>query len=293
MHKRPQDKDVLPDQSEHCALHRPSDRGEPASPSVMLAAGDDPDPAKVLVVGDTHGAVAWMRNRVIPHAIRMGCQRIFQVGDFGFVWDNDFVAVDRELGRLDIMLARAGLTLHFLPGKNDNHKMLAALAAKSRTNREGHYVLRPAIYYTGRVSSWTWRNIRFAAVGGAVGVDSDPVRGVPHPAMLTQEEVFAAEQIGPVDVLFSHDAPTEMPTLALRLHVPTTHSRETMSRIGWALQPRMWTHGRYHRSLTYQFRHRAGLCAVRGLDMDGSQLTESTAVLDLDLFRTVSLGRSA
>lgn len=248
------------------------------------------------MVGDTHGATTWMRSKVIPHALKSRCQRIIQVGDFGFVWDNDADAVDWELSRLDLMLTRAGLLLHFLPGNHDNHPMLAKLAGAARLSEEGHYMLKPSIYYTGRVSEWTWRDVRFAAVGGAASIDREhrvPGESWWPEEMLSDAEVRAAQDLGPVDVLFTHDAPAEMPSLALSPHVPSAQSREAMSRIGRALRPKLWTHGHYHRSLAYQLRHDDGLCAVRGLDRDGARLGASTAVLDLERFRATMLGRPA
>jgi hypothetical protein len=295
MHNRPQDQVHVQNQSQHRTRHRPRDRQTSPLALVARVAGSDPEPTRILVVGDTHGANHWLRAKVIPHALANRCQRIVQVGDFGFVWDNDRDAVDWEMSRLDLMLTRAGLLLHFLPGSCDNHPMLTQLAGRARRSAEGHYMLRPSIYYTGRISDWQWRDVRFAAVGGvASSVQDGRIQGQSWwpEEQLSDAEVVAAQQVGAVDVLFTHDAPAEMPCVGLSPHVPTAGSRETMSKIGRALQPKLWTHGHYHRSLTYQFRSDDGPCAVRGLDRDGARLDASTAVLDLERFRASVLGQS-
>lgn len=250
------------------------------------------DPTRVLVVGDTHGAVIWMRRTVIPYAVAHGCSRIVQVGDFGFILENDPVAVQRELTRLHMALSRAGVTLHFLPGRYENHPMLAKLAEPAkRTQTEGHHVLKPSILYTGRLSSWSWHGLRFAAVGAAASADREGrILGVNlwEEEVLTREEIATAETLGTVDILFTHDAPAEMPTAKLRRPAP---DRQPMSRIGRSMQPKAWVHGCYHQLVKYRFPHQFGSSVVVGLSRDGKPLDAATVILDLAQFRR-ALGRS-
>lgn len=222
---------------------------------------------KVLVVGDTHGRFPWMVGSVIPYAKSAGCTRIMQVGDFGFVWQNDIDEVNRELDWLHGALEQAGLTLVFLPGNHENHPMLQRLSEAAERNEDGHYVLRPTIAYTGRVAAWTWDGLRMAAVGGANSIDKDEL--VPGESWwpeetLQLEEVDAAVKLGPVDILFTHDAPTGVP-IPLMPDLASTVHRAFMSKIGETLMPALWFHGHYHRSMFYKFQHMVGATTVRGL----------------------------
>lgn len=222
---------------------------------------------KVLVVGDTHRSGVWLRDTVIPFALATGCATIMQVGDFGFVWDTDPDGVREELDWVHQILDRAGLTLTFLPGNHENHAMLYRLAEAADRTDDGHHLLRPTIRYTGRVAAWEWDGLRVAAVGGAVSIDREArVPGISWwpEETLTPHEVIAATRLGPVDILFSHDAPNGVP-MRLVPDAASAMNRLTMTRIGTALAPDFWFHGHYHEALSYLFRHPAGVTKVRGL----------------------------
>lgn len=247
--------------------------------------------AGIAVVGDTHGNMSWLCNDVIPYAVKHGCDRIMQVGDFGFVWPA--TEYRRRLTKLNRVLDRAGLDLLFLPGNHEDHTELGHLSVQAEADgavtAAGHYLLRPRIAYVGRVSSWTWGGRRFAAVGGAVSIDRDwrvehqRRTGVPiwWPAeTLTGDEMAAAVGIGPVDVLFTHDAPTALPLPGLKDDLDSTINRQAMSEVGRALRPAQWFHGHYHHHVQYSFRHDSGTSEVTCLDRDWSPRTKGVALLD-------------
>lgn len=243
---------------------------------------------KILVVGDMHGRLPWVTNTVIPYAKATGCVGIMQVGDFGFVWHNNIDEVDRELDRLHRALEHAGLGLVFLPGNHENHPMLQRLSAAAERNEDGHYMLRPTIAYTGRVAAWTWDGLRIAAVGGAHSIDKDErVPGVSWwpEEMLQQEDIDAATALGPVDILFSHDAPVGVP-LPLVPDLASTVHREFMSVIGENLMPALWFHGHYHEWLAYRFQHMTGSTVVRGLHCNTARShTEAMVAINLGAIR--------
>jgi hypothetical protein len=222
---------------------------------------------------------------VIPYAVTNHCQTIMQLGDFGFIWDNNIDVVHASLDRLDDMLGAADVTLIFLCGNHENHPVLEALAAKAARTSEGHYALRPNIFYTGRVAVWTWEGVRVAAVGGATSIDRHArtigVSWWPE-ERLAEHEIREAMSIGPVDVLFTHDAPTCIP-MRLMPDLLSMANRTAMSEVGRALKPALWFHGHYHESLTYPFEHRAGVATVRALGCDHTaEITDSMVALDLD-----------
>ena len=242
-----------------------------------------------MPLGDTHGNMSWVCNYIIPYAQAQGCSHIVQVGDFGFVWpDNDY---PRNLDKLQRILDRHDVTMVFLPGNHEDHRKLATIEEISERNEVGHFVMRPRLHYTGRVAAWTWDDVRFAAVGGAVSVDrawrqEEVKRGRKqvwwYQETLTRDEFEQAKALGPVDVLFSHDAPIDFPSHWLKPDLESAMNRGAMTDVGRALRPRRWFHGHYHTNLTYPFHHDDGTCWVSCLDMDGTTRDSATTILDLE-----------
>lgn len=247
----------------------------------------DDNGMKVLVVGDTHGSFRWLIEDVVPYAQATGCRTIMQVGDFGFIWQSYGRHVDEVLDHLQEIMSHAGITLHFLPGNHENHDVLERLASDAPRSSEGHLCLRPSIMYTGRYAAWTWADVRIAAVGGGISIDrylrTPGVSWWPQEA-LTQDEVRAASEFGPVDILFSHDSPIGIPMPLLPNPESTAH-RVMMTEIGRALRPHFWFHGHYHFSAFYTFEHDGGRCAVRSLDRDHTDAPQSMVVVNLQSVR--------
>lgn len=243
---------------------------------------------RVLAVGDTHRDWTWLIKTVIPTARKQGCPRIIQVGDFGFVWSNNLRTAQTDLGALSGHLETACLTLTFLPGNHENHWMLSRLEAQARrdgrTGPEGHAELAPHVYYTGRYSAWEWAGVRIAAVGGATSIDrAERFLGEdwwPEEA-LTQAEARKARQLGPVDVLFSHDGPPGVPFTFLVPDLASQIHRQRVGTIAQSLRPTLWLHGHYHYYARYEFRHRRGMCQVIALNCNGRPDEESMHVVDL------------
>jgi hypothetical protein len=242
----------------------------------------------VLVVGDLHGNARYLYEKVIPYAVVVGASRILQVGDFGFVWPSSNYLYG--LDKMSRVLDRLGLDLHFLPGNHEDHPKLERLSKRAKAlSPEGHFQLRPRLFYTGRFSAWSWEGRRFAAVGGAVSIDRDSRRRYkvqtgrdiwwPEEA-LTPEEIQAASQLGAVDVLFTHDAPVQNP-FKLKEDLEAHIHSQAITTVAYALQPKLWFHGHHHESATYPFRHPGGWCKVIGLGRDHAPLGESTSVLRL------------
>lgn len=245
---------------------------------------------KLAIVGDTHRNTEWLVNQVIPYSVSNGCSKILQVGDFGFVWEWG-QEEDKLLRKLDRKLSDAGLDLHFLPGNHENHDLLADYTRRVPQGPEGHYRIRPRIHYTGRVSQWEWGGRRLAAVGGAVSIDREwrqREERVGGPKIwwptetLNGWEVQQAHALGPVDVLFTHDAPVEFPETWIKPDLESQINRQMISSVARKLQPKLQFHGHYHCSLTYPLRHDRGMCEVRALHCDGTSREENIAILDLE-----------
>jgi Calcineurin-like phosphoesterase len=240
------------------------------------------DSMRVLVAGDTHGNSAWMHNMVIPYAVSVGATKIMQVGDFGFIWPSPNFS--RTLTKLNTALDRVGIDLHFLPGNHEDFDRLDLISARTHgVSPEGHLPFRKRIFYTGKVSAWTWAGRRCVAVGGATSIDRmGRVAGKswwPQEA-LTAAEAAQAKAFGRTDVLFAHDCPTQHPFRIIPNADSLTH-RQRVTDVARVLEPSAWFHGHYHQYAKYEFRHGGGLCAVTGLDCDESPHSASLAVLDL------------
>lgn len=237
---------------------------------------------RVLVVGDSHGNSAWMHDVVIPRAVEMGATKLLQVGDFGFIWPSPNYL--RTLDKLDRALSRAGLDLHFLPGNHEDFSKIALLASRQHAvSPEGHVPFRPHIFYTGRVSAWSWNGRRCAVVGCATSVDRHlRISGRswwPEEA-LTPADVTAARALRRTEILFTHDCPVQNP-FSLLPDADSLAHRQTVTDIARELRPSVWFHGHYHHFANYPFQHDAGVCDVTGLDRDTSAPELGTAVLDL------------
>jgi hypothetical protein len=256
------------------------------------AAQYDGPGTKVLVVGDVSGDTTWLEDQVIPYAKATGCTKIMQVGNFGLIWGEQ--SVHMELDELDEALNHAGLSFVFLPGNRENHPLLQRLSGAADRNEDGHSMLRPNIFYAGRVSTWSWDGVRMAAVGGAASVDRDarvPGETWWPEETLFPEEVVEAAGFGPVDILFTHDGPLNVPIGPLVPDVSAATHRGYMSQIGEALMPFLWLHGHYRTSMLYRFRHVLGSTTVRGLAHNAAELhAESMVAINLQSIRNSLTG---
>lgn len=246
---------------------------------------------RVLVVGDTHGDMAWLAHTVIPTAVQQNCSRIMQLGDFGFAFTWDLRAARSELATLGGLLGEAEVDLTFLPGNHEHHPTLARLAELSlqggRVSAEGHVELARRVFYAGRVSTWHWAGVRCAAVCGATSIDkAERTPGFDWfpEEELTDVEVARALRFGTVDVLFSHDGPPCVPFNWLVDSRPSEIHRQRLGDVARQLQPARWYHGHYHARADYPFRHRTGASRVIALDCNNRATQSSTIVLDLDDF---------
>ncbi len=236
----------------------------------------------VLVVGDTHGNAEWVHDVVIPRAVEAGASKILQVGDFGFVWPAPNYT--RGLDKLNRVLDKVGIDLHFLPGNHEDYPKLELLTARSRgISPEGHFPFRPRVFYTGKVSAWSWNGRRCVVVGGATSIDRrfrEPGKSWWPQEALTAEETTAALALRRTEVLFTHDCPSYHP-FSLMPDIDSNAHRQVITRIARELRPQVWFHGHYHRYAKYEFMHDKGVCEVTSLDCDGSPFATGMAVLHL------------
>ncbi len=227
---------------------------------------------KLLLAGDTHGDLEHVQylNRM---AVKTGCERVVQVGDFGY-WPH------REPfhERVSAAAGQAGLTWFWLDG---NHENFDALEKAVDTEAASPQPMEEHLWYLPRASTWTWDGCRFLALGGAPSIDKVFRRkGTSwwEQELLTDAQVARAQAAGPADVMLTHDAPEEVWPTEIEPHKVDPLSKQhrmTVSTVVAAIQPRLLVHGHYH----HRYSAKLGEMAIEGLGRNGQQ-ERSWMVLD-------------
>jgi predicted phosphodiesterase len=251
------------------------------------------DAARLLIAGDTHGNLDWMRT-LSKLAARHGCDGVIQLGDFGFWPDQQELRVNDRLVINDRWLDALAGTAEFhkvwwrvIDGNHDAHPLARAAfpAAENgvRPIRDG------VLDWADRGAVWEWCGVRFGALGGAVSIDQEwRTEGLSWWATeeITDSEVDRLiELAGPsgVDVLLTHDAP-ELPDgispLANQMkHAACDRSLKQVMRAVDAVDPKILLHGHYHRRYSSVF----GTTRIEGLasDEQSSLHGQSWCILEL------------
>lgn len=248
---------------------------------------------KVLILGDSHGDAEFIL-RAFRVARREGCDRVFQVGDFG-AYEDIQPGLD-FLRRVEAGAAEYGIGLYFLDGNHDGmvpmwKKYGLTLGEQDFTGDGASYVegcsrgefikVRESVFYAPRGHRWEWNGVRFMAVGGAYSVNrAHMIPGIEW----WEEEEITDEQVdficeGPeVDIMLTHDAPAGhklTATIFKKNYPDAERNREQLLKIVECAKPQLVVHGHYHARygnwLDTPNGHRVrveGLGANRNADMD-------------------------
>ncbi len=263
---------------------------------------------KVLVLGDVHGNEKFFA-RACRVAVREGCDTILQVGDFGY-WEH-YPHGSRFLAVAQFELESRGLKCIWICGNHENHPLLWEKyglydgedpdeVKREGVSRGGLLEIRPNLFYAPRGYRWEWEGTSFLSCGGAYSIDEHhrtPGTSWWATEMITDDQVDACIEGGPVDVVISHDAPWgfNLPALAFKDSFPlSTENRKQLGRIVEQVHPNLLIHGHYH--------HRYGnwhtlangpalgkRVRIEGLgaDLDGDE--KSWLVLDLADSNTITV----
>ena len=200
---------------------------------------------RILIVGDTHGNPTWsMLSCEI--ARNKNVDAIFQVGDFGFLFKDEFLN----------HFSGASVPVYFIPGNHDNYEFLIDVGA------HGHYEMVEVwdnIWHVPRCHVWNWDGKTFAACGGGFSVDQDArttyVDYWPQEILTDKDWDTAIENTEKVDVFFSHDAPHGIPSLeeglkyfnlSARIEIGSEANRMYLRKIVERFGPEILIHGHYH-----------------------------------------------
>lgn len=178
-----------------------------------------PDPSgdseRLLIAGDTHGNLDWIRT-LCKLAARHGCCGVVQLGDFGFWPDqyelrsNDRLVInDRWLNAVAGTAELHKIWWRVIDGNHDAHQ-LARDAFPAGGN--GVRPIRDGVLdWADRGAVWTWCGVRFGALGGAVSIDKEwRTDGLSWWATeeitdLEVDALFDRARPAGIDVLFTHD----------------------------------------------------------------------------------------
>lgn len=265
-------------------------------------AGPIGDRARLLIAGDTHGNLDWIKT-LVRLAARHECDGIVQLGDFG-LWpdlrimrnEGRVVPGERFLDEVARLCAQRGVWLAFIDGNHDFHPgfrdRYPAIENGMRPLRDG------VVTWLDRGSVWEWCGVRFGALGGAISIDQahrrPRVSWWDSEAITDVEVDTLIERSGPdgVDVLLTHDGPALPPGIVPVFDIPLAadcaRSVDHVAHAADALTPQLLLHGHYHQ----RYRHTYGSTRVEGLasDEEAGKFGESWLVLELTSLAVFAAG---
>jgi predicted phosphodiesterase len=244
----------------------------------------EPEPKRILAVGDTHGS-SWVVVQAIEFAAANGCDAILQVGDWGH-WvpgsgtKGFYTRVQREL-------VKYGITLYWVAG---NHECWPDIIERLGGSREPKplYKRYPNIIHLPTGFRWGWWGRTWMALGGAASVDRlgrVPGKSWWPEELLSTEDIEYASRPGKVDVIISHDVPTGVdipgfgPGLAPNMDsgfplitlLESIEHRRKVRQVVDAVKPSMIIAGHYHIPYTRYLDATYGKVLVLGLNADAGK----------------------
>lgn len=234
----------------------------------------DREPVTVALAGDWHANTPYAR-RAIEHARAGGADAIVHLGDFGYLFDAEYLeALDAALG---------DMPLYFIDG---NHERFPWLLERP-TDARGVRPVSARIAHLPRGYRWTWRGRSWLALGGAHSVDRQfrtPDVEWWSEETVTPDDVRRAIEPGAVDVLVCHDAPAGIPvphtypdgTFPLEDERIGEAHRDTVRAVVDGTHPRLIAHGHFHQ----HYRSTLGTAAVIGLAHDHHDPEFNVAFID-------------
>lgn len=242
------------------------------------------DPSKVVIAGDWHMNL-WWATRVIdqlPYLLPDEEKPILlHCGDFG-IWPG--ISGQKYLRVINADLNQNNAELWFVPGNHENWVTLHSyMNNPTLVQADGRVKVTSNIFLLPRNHRWKWRGKTWLAMGGAVSVDRyyrTEGFDVFKEEEITDTEIQAAMDQGPVDVMISHDCPTVVPLPMLdpapaewlkRDLDNSARHRDKLQGLVEVIQPELIVHGHYHIRHNWTGQYKSGKTVrVVSLDMDGN-----------------------
>lgn len=208
-------------------------------------------PKRIVFAGDWHGNANFALAATALAHYEHKADVILHTGDFGYDFTPGFLAA------LNDLLMRQNMALMFVDGNHENFDWLLSQPVDKKTR------LRPLaerIWHIPRGTKWTWGGVRFLGLGGAVSIDK--LARVPGESWwpqeaLTSPQLIKARRVGQVDVMITHDCPTDVfiPGVDDGRPVPVSWrpmlaechaNRAKLAGVVNAVKPWLLVHGHYH-----------------------------------------------
>lgn len=253
---------------------------------------------RVAILGDTHANFSWIWE-VIDCCEDLGLKTIIQVGDLG-VTSNMREA--ERWNKVNRHLQLRGMQMLVAPGNHEDYDRIAL----TDTNVEGWQPFRSEILLASRGQRTSIGGRSFVWLGGAGSVDRtlrqewharDGKRYWWPGEAVTVNDIERAVAGGHADVFISHDAPTGIPDLDLRLRRSASQwnsddlryaeaLRELFTKAVEGVSPDWLFHGHFHWGYRSYWKHpeTGKETIVVGMGMDNDR-HEGLGVLDLDEMR--------
>lgn len=221
---------------------------------------------KIFFLGDTHGNIHLVEES-IERANRERCDRIVQVGDFGFfpyIYPNFL----KELEYLE-----SDIPIYWIDGNHENHEHLKDYKYSSiptSLTSMGHKGNN--IYYIPRGYTESIASIKILYLGGADSVDKHsrtPGRDWWPEEAIKIMDYYICSQESNVDIMVTHDCPQNK----VMTH-ENIGSREALNQLVNRLKPKLLIHGHHH----YSYRTLDKLGITIGLGIKGE---DNYFILDL------------
>lgn len=251
---------------------------------------------KILFAGDSHGSRSVI-NAALDLAKDLSCDKIFQVGDFGF-WPQS------ERGNVfltycDERMRQVGIPFYFLAGNHEDWNNLDYVYTTYRTDEDGFYQYG-AMNIAPRVHAWEWGGMHFANMSGAFSIDrkfrTKNLDWFEQEMPTYQDaehlmELLSEKQIGSVDVMLAHDAPVNMYQLLgfpeqVFVHALAFQAQEIADYAVREIAPSVYIHGHWH--MGHRYWHGGTYCiGLNQMTVTGGPPDNSFTVLDTEK-RTMS-----
>lgn len=210
------------------------------------------DVDKVMVVGDWHGDSNFAM-MVLQRAKKFDARYVFHTGDFG-LWDlhDDF------LNTLHDFLLSNDMFLVFADGNHENFNILRRLEKDSVT---GLMRVTDRIFHAPRGYRLLVGDSVWMFLGGAVSMDQNSrmknIDWFPD-EVLTMDDISYALRPGTVDVMVTHDAPYDSPTLRkiysrsnndwnANIVTQSDNNQKMLQKVVDLKNPHVLFHGHHHR----------------------------------------------
>lgn len=251
---------------------------------------------RILLLGDTHGsrsAISFAFELASTHS----CDRLFQLGDFGF-WPKSEDG-NTFLEFCDKQASGSGLPLYFLAGNHEDWNDLDYVFATYRTDEDGFHKYG-AMRIAPRANAWVWDGINFANMSGAFSIDRKFrtlnldwfEQEMPREEDLNVlQEIMWEKSIGHVDVMLAHDAPVNLyenlghPDQVFD-HPLAFVAQDIANKAVMSVEPSVYVHGHWH--MGHRYWHDTTYCiGLNQMTQSQGVPNNSLAILDTEK-RTLS-----